>query len=169
VVSPGRASRSSSICRRPVALQSFHPAASGRRAIDTSELNFEAIIEDALLRGGYRHRRPDHFDRHLCLDPDVLFEFLDATQPQTLEKLRAQYLGGEHRSALLRRISTRIARDGAVHVLRRGVSDRGCSFHLAYFRPETHQPATAVENHDSIGSPGVVREADRGVSRRCHA
>ncbi|MCP4658337.1 MAG: hypothetical protein GY856_23230, partial [bacterium] len=62
----------------------------------------------------------------LCLDEEVLVDFLRSTQPTTWEKLKTQYPGGEHRSAILKRISTKIAKDSTVHVLRNGVSDRGC-------------------------------------------
>ena len=76
---------------------------------DTSERAFEEAIESALLRhgpdaprrngattvresppaygdeplpGGYRKRRPEDYDRGLCLIPTDVVDFLFATQPQ---------------------------------------------------------------------------------------
>lgn len=102
--------------------------------IDVSERNLEATIETALLAQRYRKRSPDDYDRALCLDPDVLIDFLQATQPKVWQRLTDQY-GGSPRSPFLKRVSTGIGKRGAVEILRRGVKDRGCSFQLAYFKP----------------------------------
>lgn len=68
--------------------------------VDISEKNFEAAVERSLLSplppggfvpGGYRKRTPDDYHRALCLDPDVVLEFVYATQPQEWDKLKAQH------------------------------------------------------------------------------
>ena len=76
--------------------------------MDISEKNFEATIEQAGKRpahpkgqeaapgrrvapGGYRKRKPEDYNRSLCLDPDVVLEFVYATQPREWEKLKAQH------------------------------------------------------------------------------
>ena len=102
--------------------------------IDVTEKNFEATIEQGLLARGYRRREPAHYDRVLCLDPDQLIDFLQATQPKMWDKLAAQY-GGKPREPFLKRVSAEVGSRGAVDVLRRGVKDRGCQFSLAHFRP----------------------------------
>ena len=127
---------------------------------DISERAFEAAIECALLRhgpdacpddaaavresapefgdeplpGGYLRRRPEDYDRGLCLIPTDVVDFLLATQPKVWEKLK-QHHGADVKPRFLGRLSREIARRGALDVLRNGVKDSGCKFRLAYFRP----------------------------------
>ena len=128
--------------------------------LDISERAFEEAIECALLRhgpdacpddaagvresgpefgdeplpGGYLRRRPEDYDRGLCLIPTDVVDFLLATQPKVWEKLR-QHHGADVKPRFLGRLSREIARRGALDVLRTGVKDSGCKFRLAYFRP----------------------------------
>ena len=127
---------------------------------DVSERAFEEAIECALLRhgpdacpgdatevresapefgdeplpGGYLRRRPEDYDRGLCLIPADVVDFLLATQPKVWEKLK-QHHGADVKPRFLGRLSREIARRGALDVLRNGVKDSGCKFRLAYFRP----------------------------------
>jgi type I restriction enzyme R subunit len=105
--------------------------------LDVSEKNFETAIEQELLGpGGYRKRRPDDYHRSLCLDPDVVLDFLYATQPQEWEKLK-QHHGADVKPRFLQRLASEVAKRGTLDVLRKGVKDSGCKFQLAYFRPAT--------------------------------
>ena len=128
--------------------------------LEISERAFEEAIECALLRhgpdacpddaaavresgpefgdeplpGGYLRRRPEDYDRGLCLIPADVVDFLLATQPKVWEKLK-QHHGADVKPRFLGRLSREIARRGALDVLRNGVKDSGCKFRLAYFRP----------------------------------
>ena len=124
--------------------------------MDTSERNFESSIEDALVRGpqsvagfdgvreeeepygvkGYRKRRSEDYDKTLCLDADVVLDFIRATQPATWEKLKAQR-GQPVREQFLKRLAKEIESRGTLDVLRKGVTDLGCTFSLAFFQPES--------------------------------
>src|SRR6266508_3455549 len=84
--------------------------------------------------GGYRKRRPEDYDRGLCLLPCDVVDFVLATQPKEWEKLRQHY-GAEVKERFLARLSREITRRGALDVLRNGVKDSGCTFRLAFFRP----------------------------------
>ena len=127
-----------------------------------SERAFEDAIEAALLRhgpdehpytprrdvadepppygdsgmrpGGYHKRRPEDYDRPLCLLPADVLDFVLATQPKQWRRL-SQHHGAEVGQRFLKRLSSEIDRRGALDVLRRGVKDMGCAFRLAYFRP----------------------------------
>jgi hypothetical protein len=57
--------------------------------------------EGVFVSGGYRKRRPEDYNRSLCLDPDVLLEFVYASQPQEWEKLKAQH-GADVKAKFLR-------------------------------------------------------------------
>jgi type I restriction enzyme R subunit len=123
--------------------------------MDISEKNFEATIEQVLLNGlptpkskkalpvegvytagGYRKRSPGDYNRSLCLDPDVVLEFIYATQPQEWEKLKAQH-GADVKTKFLQRLASEITKRGTLDVLRKGIKDSGCKFQMAYFKPST--------------------------------
>ena len=89
---------------------------------------------DHPLPGGFHKRRPDDYDRDLCLLPADVLDFLLATQPREWERLRQHY-GADVKPRFLGRLSREIARRGALDVLRNGVRDSGCKFRLAYFQP----------------------------------
>jgi len=84
--------------------------------------------------GGYRSRKPDEYDRALCLLPRDVVDFVLATQPKEWKKLE-QHHGPAVKEQFLKRLTTEIERRGALDVLRNGIKDSGCKFRLAYFRP----------------------------------
>lgn len=107
-------------------------------SVDHSEANLEATIEAVLVgRHGYRSRAADtDYDQALCLDPELLTQFLITSQPKTWEKLKQQH--GEHvRQRFLKRLVREIKSRGTLDVLRKGVTDLGCKFDLVCFQPET--------------------------------
>ncbi|MGO8867308.1 MAG: RNA-binding domain-containing protein [Alphaproteobacteria bacterium] len=84
--------------------------------------------------GGYRRRRPEDYDRSLCLLPRDVVDFVLATQPKEWQRL-AQHYGAAVREQFVKRVAAEIERRGALDVLRNGIKDSGCKFRLAYFRP----------------------------------
>jgi type I restriction enzyme R subunit len=127
--------------------------------VEISERTFEEAIECGLLQhgpdacageatavretpppygdtppGGYRRRRPEDYDRALCLLPRDVVDFVLATQPKEWQKL-AQHHGANVKEQFLKRLASEIERRGALDVLRSGLKDSGCKFRLAYFRP----------------------------------
>ena len=125
-----------------------------KTTVDVSEKSFEATIERVLTQpfsepatpgssngnppvaGGYRKRSAGDYARKLCLDPEVVFDFVYATQPKEWEKLKAQH-GAEVKARFLQRLASEVAKHGTLSVLRRGIKDSGCTFRLAHFRPAT--------------------------------
>jgi type I restriction enzyme R subunit len=84
--------------------------------------------------GGYRKRRPEEYDRALCLLPRDAVDFVLATQPKEWKKLQEHH-GAAAREQFLKRLSLETERRGVLDVLRNGLKDSGCKFRLAYFRP----------------------------------
>ena len=84
--------------------------------------------------GGYRKRRPEDYNRALCLLPRDAIDFVLATQPKERERL-AQHHGAAVKEQFLKRLAAEIERRGALDVLRNGIKDSGCKFRPAYFRP----------------------------------
>jgi type I restriction enzyme R subunit len=119
--------------------------------IDTSEKDFESSVVAHLTDNGYTQRLPEQYDRSFCLDPGPLFDFVYATQPKTWEKLKQQH-GEQVRERFLKRLVKEIETRGTLDVLRRGVTDLGCKFDLAYFRPET----TMNEEHARLYKANII-------------
>ena len=86
--------------------------------------------------GGYYRRRPEDYDRALCVIPRDVIDFILATQPKESEKLK-QHHGADVEARFLNRLASEIERRGALEVLRNGIKDSGCGFRLAYFRPSS--------------------------------
>jgi len=84
--------------------------------------------------GGYRKRKPEDYDRALCLLPRDVVAFVLATQPKEWKKLE-QHHGAAVREQFLKRLASEIERRGALDVLRNGLKDSGVKFRLAWFRP----------------------------------
>jgi type I restriction enzyme R subunit len=126
---------------------------------EVSERSFEDAIECSLLQdgpdacggdagmaretppsygeappGGYRKRRPEEYDRGLCLLPRDVVDFVLATQAKEWQKL-AQHHGTTVKEQFLNRLAAEVERRGVLDVLRNGIKDSGCKFRLAYFRP----------------------------------
>src|SRR5687768_16893434 len=84
--------------------------------------------------GGYRRRRPEDYDRTVCLLPRDVVDFVLATQPREWKKLEQHY-GAAVRDQFLKRLAAEIERRGALEVLRNGIKDSGVKLRLAWFRP----------------------------------
>ena len=79
------------------------------------EMDFEEHIESHLLNSGYRKRAPEEYDKALCLIPDEVLQFIQATQPQAFEKLEKQY-GLDTSPKLLERIAREVGKYGVLYV-----------------------------------------------------
>jgi type I restriction enzyme R subunit len=143
---------------------------------DLTEKNFEDTIEAALLAGGpdalpdgpaptsdglfisggYRRRTTADYDKALCLDPEMVMEFILATQPQEWAKLK-KIDKEATRERFLKRLASEIARQGTLTVLRKGISDKGSHFRLAYFRP-SHGMNEALQTLHAANLFTVVRQ-----------
>jgi len=84
--------------------------------------------------GGYHRRRPEEYDRALCLLPRDVVDFVVATQPKEWQRL-AEHHGASVREQFLRRLASEIEHRGALDVLRIGIKDSGVKVRLAFFRP----------------------------------
>ena len=84
--------------------------------------------------GGYRKRRPEDYDRALCLVPRDTTDFIYATQPKEWEKYQQHY-GAEAKEKFLKRLAHELGERGALDVLRKGIKDAGCKFQALYFKP----------------------------------
>ena len=103
--------------------------------MDTTEKDFETTIEDVLIENGFQKRSQDHYDRSLCIDPEIVVNFIRSTQIIVWNKLKEQY-GSDVKERFIKRLIKEIGSRGTLDVLRKGINDVGCKFDLAYFKPE---------------------------------
>lgn len=143
--------------------------------IDTSEANFEEQIYDSLTseEGGYIPRESFHYDAALCMDPEMVVSFIQATQPEEWEKLRKAYRNADVRDAFLKRLAAEVADRGVLDVLRNGLKDRGARFRMAYFVPSSGLNPDLIKkyqaNHFSVirqvfyEAEGSMKSLDLGI------
>ncbi|MGX9931503.1 type I restriction endonuclease subunit R [Virgibacillus salarius] len=106
--------------------------------IDYSEKGFESNIEANLINSGYIQRNIsgqalDDF-RKYAIDVEIFFEFLENTQPKSLERLRKAYKD-QYKKKILDRVHKELDKRGMIDCLRHGVKDYGVTLKLAYNRP----------------------------------
>ncbi|WP_165171447.1 DEAD/DEAH box helicase family protein [Adlercreutzia sp. ZJ242] len=115
-----------------------------------SERSFQRYIIDKLVGGaGYVERiAAKDYDPVRAMDVDMLFDFLDRTQPESMGKLHAMYDGGS-RQTILAKIADAIAKDGLLRCLWHGVAfDSGIELSLVYPKPAASFDAKAMELFD---------------------
>lgn len=121
-------------------------------SIDKTETGFEENIERALMASGFQQRTLKgpalaKF-RKWATDQEVLFTFLEATQPKALERLQKVYKD-EYQSKIMERLDKELKRRGIIDCLRHGIKDYGATLKLAYNKPPTEMNQTLVENYEN--------------------
>ncbi len=124
---------------------------------NTRESGFEEFIEQQLVGlHQYRCRNNTSYDKSLCMDTELVIEFIQSTQPKEWEKITAQY-GDDVEQHFLARLDEEISSRGLLNVLREGMTDRGVRFSLAFYRPENAKnPGTIADYAGNILS--VIRQ-----------
>ncbi len=98
---------------------------------DTSEKGLEIIIERCLVQDSlYRQSYSPDYDRDLCLNKKLLFEFIKETQPEAFETIVKR---GEDK--FLKRLAEQIRQRGIIDVLRKGIKDLDLNVKLYFNRP----------------------------------
>ena len=109
---------------------------------DVSERSFEEAIEACLLQrgtegqaGGYHKRRPEDYDRALCLIPNDVVDFILATQAKEWQALVSSTTAYRSRSSSSSAWLPKS--NGAGRSMCCGMESKtpACKFDLAYFRP----------------------------------
>lgn len=119
-----------------------------------TELTFEEAIESNLLEhGGYVKGSSTDFDVKLGLFPTYITNFLKQSQSKEWNKI-ANIHKDEVEQKVIQRLVKEIDLRGALDVLRKGFTDYGVKFQMAYFKPESSLNPEADElyqtNHLSV-------------------
>ncbi|MRD46526.1 DEAD/DEAH box helicase [Caenimonas koreensis DSM 17982] len=97
-----------------------------------NEAALESHIENALAMDGYRVGDPADFDREFAVDTKLFWEFLEATQPKELAKLKDR---PNWQRLVLERLNKKIKKDSALAVLKKGLDIDDAHFDLLYRLP----------------------------------
>lgn len=98
----------------------------------TNEAALEAHIEIALDKDGYHIGNSAEFSPEFAVDSKFLWEFLEATQPKELAKLKDR---PNWQRLVLERLNKKIKKDSLLSVLKRGLDIDDAHFTLLYRLP----------------------------------
>ena len=102
---------------------------------DTTEKGLETHITQHLcLVNAFEERHHANYNRTECFDEEVLFNFLEATQPKEVAKLQTIH-GSNYKSKVLYRLNTQIKLLGIIDVLRKGITDNNVKLKLFFDKP----------------------------------
>lgn len=102
---------------------------------DTTEKGLEAHITQHLcLANAFEERHFSNYNRVDCVDEDLLFSFLQATQEKEVLKLQTIH-GSNYRTKVLYRLNNQIKTFGIIEVLRKGITDNNIKLKLFFDKP----------------------------------
>lgn len=109
----------------------------------TNEAALETHIENALAKDGYCIGNPADFDREFALDGKLFWQFLEATQPKELAKLKDR---PNWQRLLLERLNKKIKKDSVLAALKKGLDIDDAHFDLLYRLPYNDLNPEVVAN-----------------------
>lgn len=108
-----------------------------RIMLENKEVRFEKDIEASLVNeGGWESVafKDTNYDPKQGLDISVLLDFVRETQPKVWKRYEKIYRT-DSEAKFLKRFNEEVNTHGLLHVLRKGIKDRGVSFKVVYPRP----------------------------------
>ena len=90
---------------------------------NTTEKGLEANITQYLVeQNDYVQRENTFYDNVACLDSELLFQFLETSQPKAVAKLKT-YHKDLYEQKIIKRVNDQIQAKGIIEVLRKGITD----------------------------------------------
>ena len=104
-----------------------------------SEKDYQKFLLERLEKdNGYVIRKASNFDRLFAVDREMLFKFLNDTQPDTMDYLRKIYKGDlEDTIVSFINAETTKARGSLIEVLKHGIEISNQKLELMYTKPAT--------------------------------
>jgi type I restriction enzyme, R subunit len=102
-----------------------------------SEATFESNIVDHLCKSGWHLGSAADFSKDLALDKQAILAFVQSSQPKEWDKLK-QYYREDTENKFIQRLFKELDLRGTLDVVRHGITDSGCKFKLAYFKPDSN-------------------------------
>ncbi len=105
-----------------------------------TEKNYQAFLLERLEQdNGYIIRKASSFDRMFAIDREMLFQFLNATQPDTMTALRKIYKADlEDTIVGYINAETTKTRGSLIDVLKHGIEISNHKLELIYTKPATN-------------------------------
>ncbi|MDD4067554.1 MAG: type I restriction endonuclease [Bacteroidales bacterium] len=104
---------------------------------DTTEKGLEAHIAQCLVEeNNYVLRSNTAYNNVTCLDKELLFQFLETTQPKAVARLKT-YHKDLYEQKIIKLLNDQIQAKGIIEVLRKGITDgfTDTKLHLFYDKP----------------------------------
>ena len=101
-----------------------------------NEKAYQLFIIQRLLENGYKQRTADCYDRRFAMDPELLFKFLESTQPQKMAKIKKIYQD-DYKETLLQFLNLEIQSRSLIDVLKHGFEFANTQFEMLYTPPAT--------------------------------
>lgn len=116
---------------------------------DVKERRFEQDIEEYLItEGGYEKGNPSSFNRSVALDTGTFVSFIKNSQPKKWERYVRIY-GADSEKQIVERFCREVKMVGLLRVLRKGFTDRGITFQVVFWKPETSLNATTIAQYEA--------------------
>ena len=112
---------------------------------DTTEKGLEAHIAQFLVEeNNYLLRENKAYSTISCIDSELLFQFLEATQPKAVAKIKT-FHKDLYEQKILKRLNDQIQVKGIIEVLRKGITDgfTDTKLHLFFDKPVSAYNADA--------------------------
>lgn len=104
---------------------------------NVKEIGFEEFIEQFLVeQHGYQSRPASVYLKNLCIDWELVLEFIEKTQSEKFDRL-LEIHGDQINEKLFDRLDKELRERGTLDVFRNGFSDHGQKIDLAYFKPNS--------------------------------
>ena len=120
-----------------------------------SEKDYQRYIMERLEKdNGYIIRKAVNYDRYFALDREMLFKFLNDTQPDTMAALKKVYKDAMEET-LINFINSEMtkARGSLLNVLKHGVEISGYQVDLMYRKPATTLTRTCWTSTERTSFP----------------
>ena len=116
---------------------------------DVKERRFEQDIEEYLItEGGYEKGNPSSFNRSLALDTGTFVSFIKNSQQKKWERYVRIY-GADSEKQIVERFCREVKMVGLLRVLRKGFTDRGITFQVVFWKPETSLNTTTMAQYEA--------------------
>lgn len=103
---------------------------------------------------GFVERDSSNYSAGLAMDKELLFEFLEQTQHESMESLRRMYQDRTEETIIallnseVNRMNGKLISRGLIDVLKRGLEfDNGVKLNLMYRKPDSTRNTDAVEKY----------------------
>ena len=109
----------------------------------------EHFVAQLVVGQGYEEYSPDHYDRKLAMDRELVLRFVKTTRPDEWAKLEAHYTASAE-AEFFKNLEKALKQHGPLDVMRNGIKMiPGIEFTLCYFKPASALEPKRVEEYEA--------------------